>query len=74
MNDHLQLQVSPFIHTEQINSIDLLRAGLGLHSFIPQSNPSNRDAVDDAAATATTKLDVWAKVDADLQGQQKLLS
>ncbi len=63
-NNHLQLQAFPFIHAKQLNSIDLLRAGLGLHSFIPQSNPSNRDAVDDTASTATTKPDLWAKVDA----------
>ncbi len=70
VNDHLQLQAFPFIHAKQFNSIDLLRAGLGLHSFIPQSNPSNRDTVDDAATTATTKPDLWAKVDTDIQGQE----
>ncbi len=69
-NDHLQLQAFPFIHAEQFDSIDLLRAGLGLHSFYSQSNPSNRDAVDEATTTATTEPDLWAKVDADLQGQK----
>ncbi len=52
------------------DSIDLLRAGLCLHSFIPQSNPSNKDAVDDAAATVTTEPELWAKVDGDLQVQK----
>ena len=67
-NNHLQLQVFPFIHVKQFDSIDLLRAGLGLHSFYPQSDPSNRDAVDETATTATTKPDLCAKVDADFQG------
>jgi hypothetical protein len=69
-NNHLQFQAFPFIHAEQFDSIDLLRAGLGLHSFYPQSNPSNRDAVDEATTTNTTEPDLWAKVDADLQGQK----
>ncbi len=59
---------------KQYDSIDLLRAGLGLHSFYPQSNPSNRDAVDEATTTTTTTTttepDLWVKVDADLQGQK----
>jgi hypothetical protein len=69
-NNHLQLQVFPFIHVKQFDSIDLLRAGLCLHSFFPQSNPSNRDAVDDATTTATTKPVFWMKVEADIQGQK----
>ncbi len=69
-NNNLQLQVFPFIHAKQFGSIDLLGAGLGLPSLIPQSNPSNRDAVDDAATTTTTNPELWAKVDADLQRQK----
>jgi hypothetical protein len=57
-NKHLQLQASPFIHAKQFNSIDLLRAGMGLDSFYPQRDPSIRDAVDEAATTATTKPDL----------------
>jgi hypothetical protein len=68
--DHLQFHVFPFIHAKQFDSIDLLRAGLGLHSFYPQRDPSNRDPVDDTAANTTSEPDLWAKVDADLQGQK----
>jgi hypothetical protein len=59
------------------HSYDLFGAGLELHSFKPSRDTSSKDALDDAAssattnttATATTKPELLVKVDADHKGQ-----
>ena len=55
LNDHRQLQVFPFIHTEQFDSTDLINAGLTLYTTAHGPGAINSAQQASRATTSVTK-------------------